>query len=186
MLKYAHDVIRIHVYQDIGRKMVAMLNAAGGVMVYGVRYNGVIYGDKINRKEQDNLNNIIDDIVKRIIPTVGLDMYRVAFIPVEETHPNNQVLRISVKPGDPYKLYEDQSHKVSQSTYNYPCLCLFFKPLILLATPLQPKEKSKFPNVWSFVQVYVRRGTSQYGPLTPHQIKDITIKHIDEVCERHF
>lgn len=101
-------------YQDIGRKIVSLLNSNGGIMAYGVRHNGVIYGDKITRKEQDNLNTIIDEAVKRIFPLVGLGMYRVTFTPVEETEADYQVLTIGVERGDPFKLYEDQNHEVCE------------------------------------------------------------------------
>ena len=92
--------------------MVAMLNTTGGVMFYGVRPSGTIYGERINRKEQDNLKNIIDDTVKRIIPSVRLDMYRLSFIPVDGGPCDRVVLKISVKLGDPVKLYEDAHHNV--------------------------------------------------------------------------
>ena len=95
--------------------MVAMLNAAGGILVYGVRQNGVIYGERITRKEQDNLNLAIDNIVKRIIPTVGLEMYNVSFVPVDgvKDEQDLQVLMIRVQPGEAYQLYEDPQHEVT-------------------------------------------------------------------------
>ena len=33
-----------------------------------------------------------------------------------------------------------------------------------------------------FLQAYVRRGTSVYGPLTPHEIKDMVISKYNKVC----
>lgn len=92
-----------------------MLNAAGGILVYGVRQNGVIYGERITRKEQDNLNLAIDNIVKRIIPTVGLEMYNVSFVPVDgvKDEQDLQVLMIRVQPGEAYQLYEDPQHEVT-------------------------------------------------------------------------
>lgn len=91
-----------------------------------MRKTGVIYGDKINRKEEDNLRLIIDEIFKKMSPHVPTDTYRVTFTPVRDNSFNRryneatklQVLEIRVAPGDPFALYEDLHHEVSFSLHN--------------------------------------------------------------------
>ena len=90
-----------------------------------MRKTGVIYGDVITRKEEDNLKLIIDEIFKKMNPHVQTDTYRVTFTPVVGSSFGRryggygvmgatklQVLEIRVAPGDPFSLYEDQSHEV--------------------------------------------------------------------------
>ena len=95
-----------------------MLNSNGGILAYGVRQTGVIYGETINRNEEDALKCTIDETVKRISPCVRYDQYVVKFTPVCGSHFMNhsrykrQVLEVKVAPGDPFELYEDQRHQV--------------------------------------------------------------------------
>lgn len=100
-----------------------MLNGDGGIIMYGVRTNGIVYGEKISRKEEDNLKNTIDTAMKRIIPYVGGDKYKVKFIKVSENDhrsslqaASHQVLKIKVEPGDPYEMYEDPNHEVIRTS----------------------------------------------------------------------
>lgn len=109
--------------QVLARHVGSFLNGDGGILCFGVRKTGVIYGDEISRKEEDNLKLIIDEIFKKMTPHVSTDTYRVTFTPVvggsyrrhnrykEAT--KLQVLEIRVAPGDPFSLYEDQNHEVS-------------------------------------------------------------------------
>ncbi len=94
--------------------IVSFLNSSGGICAFGVGSTGIVYGDLISRHEEDVLKCTIDECVKRTIPSLRCDQYRVKFTPVmEKTHFNQkQVLEIKVNPGDAYKLYEDQHHKV--------------------------------------------------------------------------
>lgn len=107
----------------MGRNIVSLLNADGGILAYGVRPNGVVYGEEISRREQDMLNHTtIDETVKRIIPTVGVEMYRVTYTDVDMPKEvgvapprRRQVLEIRVAPGRQYQLYEDQNHEVREA-----------------------------------------------------------------------
>ena len=109
--------------QHVGRNIVSLLNADGGILAYGVRPNGIIYGEEISRREQDMLNHTtIDETVKRIIPNVDVEMYRVTYTDVNMPAEvggalprRRQVLEIRVAPGSPYQLYEDQNHEVRVS-----------------------------------------------------------------------
>ena len=101
--------------------MVSLLNAHGGIIAYGVRPSGIIYGEEINRREQDMLNHtVIDEAAKRIIPAVPGAMYSVQYVPVDmpplesgEIPPKmRKVLLIRIEPGKPYQLYEDMNHEV--------------------------------------------------------------------------
>lgn len=114
--------------------MVALLNAEGGILVYGVRPNGIVYGERISRHEQDVLNNTIDNVVKRIIPSVGLDMYRVVFLPAIDRDRDAddkalQVLTIKVEPGN--SLYEDLNHKVGDLQKGGTLLRLLISKLVI-------------------------------------------------------
>ncbi len=97
---------------------MSFLNSDGGILAFGVRPSGVIYGEKITRREEDHLKCAIDEAVKRIIPYVSSNKYSVSFTPVKGRHfddkPNTvrQVLEIRVTPGEPYELYEDSRHEV--------------------------------------------------------------------------
>lgn len=110
--------------QVLSRHIGSFLNGDGGILCFGVRKTGVIYGDEISRKEEDNLKLIIDEIFKKMTPHVPTDTYRVTFTPVVGTSFRRgdghkeatilQVLEIRVAPGDPFSLYEDQNHEVSK------------------------------------------------------------------------
>ena len=94
--------------------MVSLLNGDGGIVTYGVRRNGVIYGDRINRKEQDVLTHAsIDAAIKYIIPYVDGDLYSIHFTDVVErgSCEKLKVVRIKVASA-PYDLYEDKNHEV--------------------------------------------------------------------------
>ena len=111
--------------QTISRDVGSFLNGDGGILCFGVRKTGVIYGEEINRKEEDNLRLLIDEIFKKMSPHVPTDTYRVTFTPVRGSSFNRQhneatkllVLEIRVAPGNPFALYEDLNHEVSFSLY---------------------------------------------------------------------
>ena len=115
--------------QLIGQHVVAMLNSNGGILAFGVRQTGVIYGEVINRWEEDLLKRTIDETVKRISPCVRYDQYVVKFTPVCGSHfmdysqQTRYVLEIKVK-GDSYELYEDQNHEVGMLSVSDVCLCM--------------------------------------------------------------
>lgn len=99
-----------------------MLNSNGGIIAFGVRPSGGIYGEKINRHEEDKIKCLIDSAIFRIRPCVNNDQYRLTFTPVLGQHfdaqiegrvEDLQVLEIRVASGDPNSLYEDQFGEVS-------------------------------------------------------------------------
>lgn len=91
--------------------------------------SGFVYGDLINRKEEDNLRLMIDEIIKKFKPMVRPDMYRVSFTPVKEigasTPGELRVVEIRVAAGDRYELYQDEMHQVS-ITVKFPFFFSFF------------------------------------------------------------
>ena len=111
----------------LARYVGSLINGDGGILCFGVRKTGVIYGENINRKEEDNIRLVIDEIFKKMHPHVPTDGYRVTFTPVlgsayrrydgvkEVT--KQQVLEVRVAPGDPFSLYEDQNHEVRHVRY---------------------------------------------------------------------
>ena len=111
------------VVQVLSRYIGSFLNGEGGILCFGVRKTGVIYGETITRREEDNLRLVIDEIFKKMHPHVPTDKYRVTFTPVlgssfrrwdgvkEATM--KLVLQIRVAAGDPFSLYEDFNHEVS-------------------------------------------------------------------------
>lgn len=97
------------------------MNASGGVLVYGVRPNGVIYGeDMINRKEKDMLfHGAIDEALKRIIPNVGLEAYKPLFHEVVCDGPEEKRTVLEIKVDGKSRraeVYEDIRHNV--------CMCV--------------------------------------------------------------
>ncbi len=100
----------------MAKNVVSLLNADGGILAYGVRpNNGKVYGETITRREQDVLtNSTIDNALKRIVPSVGVDLYSVFFTKVKDQEDKFvQVVRIKVAKGK--QVYEDLEHKVCQS-----------------------------------------------------------------------
>ena len=138
-----------------------------------MRKTGVIYGEEINRKEEDNLRLLIDEIFKKMSPHVPTDTYRVTFTPVRGSSFNQrfneatklQVLEIRVAPGDPFALYEDLNHEVS----------------FRLHTGHGVMVVSLLLCMYVLVQVYLRKGDQPYGPLKPHEIKRHTVQQLTKV-----
>ncbi|KAL5493410.1 hypothetical protein EMCRGX_G014587 [Ephydatia muelleri] len=102
------------------RKVVAkyvgsFLNGNGGILVFGVSRTGFVYGDTINRKEEDNLRLTIDETFKKFKPMVRPDMYRITFTLVKEREGSSrddlQVVEIRVATGDRHELYQDEFHE---------------------------------------------------------------------------
>ena len=97
---------------------MSFLNTKGGILAFGVRASGVIYGEKISRREEDILKCSIDEAVKKINPCVYFNKYNVSFTPVKGHHFDDdkdvfrQVLEIRVLQGEPDQLYEDPRHQV--------------------------------------------------------------------------
>ena len=97
--------------------------------MYGVRPNGVIYGEKlINRQEMDMLfHAAIDEALKRIIPNVGTDIYMPYFhdvfcdSPEHEPHELRTILEIKVDGRNgKAEIYEDANHNVCV----HACVCV--------------------------------------------------------------
>ena len=106
---------------------MGLLNSDGGILAFGVRPNGTIYGEKINRSEEDMLKRTIDYAITRITPCVQSEQYRVKFTPTIGKHfedfsssVERKVLEIKVSQGGPYELYEDQNHEVSVCNLFFP------------------------------------------------------------------
>ena len=74
-------------------------------------HKGSIYGNKIKRKEEDNLKLVIDNVFKKFHPMVDPHTYRVTFTPVAR-YLDVMVLEIRIQPGD-HAMYEDIYHQVS-------------------------------------------------------------------------
>lgn len=78
--------------------------------------SGFVYGDTINRKEEDNLRLTIDETFKKFKPMVRPDMYRITFTLVKEREGSSrddlQVVEIRVATGDRHELYQDEFHEV--------------------------------------------------------------------------
>ena len=101
----------------------SFINGDGGILCFGVRKTGVIYGDNISRKEEDCIRLVIDETFKKMHPHVPTDSYRVTFTPVltssryqrdgRKDTAKPHVLEVRVAPGDPFSLYEDLNHEVS-------------------------------------------------------------------------
>jgi len=97
---------------------VSFLNSKGGILAFGVRSSGVIYGEQISRREEDTLKCSIDEAVKKINPCVCYNKYSVNFTQVKGRHFDDvrpvlrQVLEIRVLQGEPDQLYEDPRHEV--------------------------------------------------------------------------
>lgn len=119
--------------QLLSRYIGSFINGDGGILCFGVRKTGVIYGESITRREEDNIKQLLDDIFKRMHPHVQTDGYRVTFTPVlgssyyrgdriKETT-KLYVLEIRVAPGDPFSLYEDYNHDVHNLHKCYMCWC---------------------------------------------------------------
>lgn len=82
----------------------------------------------MSRREEDNIRLLIDEIFKKMHPHVPTDGYRVTFTPVLGSAYRRrdgvkevtklQVLEVRVARGDPFSLYEDCNHEVSQG-YTY-------------------------------------------------------------------
>ena len=115
------DLILLFVFsmqQLVGKYVVSMLNSTGGIIAFGVRNTGIIYGEWIARREEDVLKCTIDEAVKRINPCVRYDQYLVKLTPVNGQHFMDysqyprKVLEIKVAQGDPHELYEDLNHEV--------------------------------------------------------------------------
>ncbi|XP_019849549.1 PREDICTED: uncharacterized protein LOC109580615 isoform X2 [Amphimedon queenslandica] len=98
------------------RIVCSFLNGSGGILCFGCRSNGRIYGEKINRKEEDNIRLLIDDTMKRFHPFISPSHYRINFITVKSRYNTssapNCVLEIKVEKGDPHELYETEYHEV--------------------------------------------------------------------------
>ncbi len=75
--------------------------------------SGVIYGEKITRKEEDNIRLVIDEVLKRFHPMVKPQNYRVTFTPVESRRETSRcVVEIRLAPGETGELYEDMYREV--------------------------------------------------------------------------
>ena len=102
--------------QVIGQNVVSLLNGDGGIIAFGLRQNGVIYGEKISRSEEDKLQCLVDSAVKRIQPCVRVKQCRIHYIPVHDPIGNEnqdrKVLEIKVESGK--TLYEDRNHEVRE------------------------------------------------------------------------
>lgn len=93
---------------------MSLLNTSGGILCFGAKPSGHVYGQEMSRKEEDVYRCTIDEVVKRIHPMVKPSMYRVSFTPVASRSRYNMtskdrslyVLEIRVQRGDPYQLYE--------------------------------------------------------------------------------
>lgn len=139
-------MVRIYLlFQDIAKNVVSLLNGDGGILVYGVRSNGIIYGQKISRKERDTLtNSSIDNAIKKIIPCVSVDLYSVIFTDVigapSQLHDaDNKVVRIKVAPGRPGEMYEDLHHEV----------CMLYPFLVAMPSfPGTPSEVESKGRAW--------------------------------------
>jgi hypothetical protein len=101
--------------------VVSLLNGDGGILTYGVRSNGMIYGERINRREQDVLTvSSVDGAIKRIIPCVECELYSINFSDVAgvpsldryDYHNIFKVVVIKVARGRQDLIYEDINHNV--------------------------------------------------------------------------
>ena len=95
-------------------------HSSGYVMrIYLPPPKGTIYGDWVNRKEEDNIKLIIDTVFKRFRPMVEPQNYRVTFTPVcgwrsrDAGDTGRVLLELRIRPGDPFEMYEDCDHEVS-------------------------------------------------------------------------
>ena len=75
---------------------------------------GTVYGECINRKEEDHLKLTIDTVMKKFSPLVKTDAYRVSFVPVGGVGVEHAraLIEIRVKPGERFEMYEDMNHEV--------------------------------------------------------------------------
>ena len=109
--------------QLLSKEIGSFINGDGGILCFGVRKTGVIYGDSISRKEEDLIRLLIDETFKKMHPHVATNGYRVTFTPVLKSSHSRcdggkdtrklHVLEVRIAPGDPFSLYEDLNHEVS-------------------------------------------------------------------------
>jgi hypothetical protein len=98
----------------VNQHLCSFLNGSGGILCFGCRENGRIYGETISRKEEDTLRLMIDARIKKMHPFVSPSTYRVTFTPVHSHYNKTSVryvLEIRVTPGDRYQLYETEFHE---------------------------------------------------------------------------
>ncbi len=104
--------------KHVAAQTVALLNGRGGIICYGARPRGMVYGLSIDRKLEDICKNEIDYGMRCIQPTLEPEKYSVKFFPVvgygEDKCRPLQVVEIKVSSGDPYMLYDDKFGNVSQ------------------------------------------------------------------------
>ena len=78
--------------------------------------SGTVYGDPLDRKAEDNLKLIIDDIFKKFRPMVEPQNYRVTFTPVSgwysAGYKKKVIVELRIQAGDPHEMYEDFNHEV--------------------------------------------------------------------------
>lgn len=74
----------------------------------------------MNRKEEDNIKLVIDNVFKRFRPIVEPKQYRVTFTTLKERYGTFEgrkvVIEIRIQAGDQFEMYEDLNHEVRSLT----------------------------------------------------------------------
>ncbi|CAI8029105.1 Schlafen-like protein 1 [Geodia barretti] len=118
---YFHSIHRLipenldQLQRVVAKEIGSFLNGKGGILCFGCRTNGTVYGESLPRWEEDKMKLVIDDVFKRFRPMVEPQRYRVTCTHVSRRYwtpdTSRTVVEIRVQAGDDHEMYEDIYHK---------------------------------------------------------------------------